>query len=114
VENGHIDSGGHVNSAQMIVDEVIDFDRAVGEALQFAQRNPNTLIVITADHETGGVTMPQGNLRQKSVELEFSTEDHTAIMVPVFAYGPHSREFAGVYENTEVFEKIWKILNRYH
>src|SRR5690606_24687595 len=67
VENGHIDSGGHVNSAQMIVNEVIDFDRAIGEALQFAQQNPNTLIVITADHETGGVTMPQGNLLQKSV-----------------------------------------------
>jgi alkaline phosphatase len=114
VENGHIDSGGHDNTAQMIVDEVIDFDRAIGEALKFAQQNPNTLIVITADHETGGITMPQGNLKQKSVELEFSTEDHTAIMVPVFAYGPHSRDFAGVYENTEVFEKIWKILDKYH
>lgn len=114
VENGHIDNGGHNNTAQMIVDEVIDFDRAIGEALKFAQANPNTLIVITADHETGGVTIPQGNLLKQTVELEFSTEDHTAIMVPVFAYGPHSREFAGVYENTAVFEKIWKILSKYH
>ncbi len=114
VENGHIDVGGHVNDARMIVEEVIDFDQAVGAALKFASNNPNTLVIITADHETGGVTIPQGSLANAMVELEFSTEDHTGIMVPVFAFGPHSGDFSGVYENTAVFDKIMTVLLKYH
>ncbi|MCE7053156.1 alkaline phosphatase [Algoriphagus sp. AGSA1] len=114
VENGHIDVGGHVNDARMIVEEVIDFDQAVGAALKFASNNPNTLVIITADHETGGVTIPQGNVAHEMVELEFSTEDHTGIMVPVFAFGPHSGDFSGVYENTAVFDKIMTVLLKYH
>ncbi|WP_192348465.1 alkaline phosphatase [Algoriphagus sp. Y33] len=114
VENGHIDVGGHINDARTVVEEVIDFDQAVAAALKFASENPNTLVVITADHETGGVTIPQGSLANGEVELEFSTEDHTGIMVPVFAFGPHSKSFSGVYENTEVFEKIMTALMMYH
>ncbi|WPR75988.1 alkaline phosphatase [Algoriphagus sp. NG3] len=114
VENGHIDVGGHVNDARMIVEEVIDFDQAVGAALKFASNNPNTLVIITADHETGGVTIPQGSVADNMVELEFSTDDHTGIMVPVFAFGPYSGDFSGVYENTEVFDKIMTILLKYH
>ncbi|MDR7130061.1 alkaline phosphatase [Algoriphagus sp. 4150] len=114
IENGHIDVGGHINDARTVVEEVIDFDQAVAAALKFASENPNTLVVITADHETGGVTIPQGSLAREMVELEFSTEDHTGIMVPVFAFGPHSKSFSGVYENTEIFEKIMGILMKYH
>ncbi|GAB3005700.1 alkaline phosphatase [Cyclobacterium sediminis] len=110
VEGAFIDSGGHINDSQTVIEEGIDFDQAIEEALKFADQNGRTLVIITADHETGGVTLPQGNIKDHKVELEFTSEDHTAIMVPIFAYGPRSDLFRGVYENTEVFNKINQVL----
>ncbi|MEQ8220352.1 MAG: alkaline phosphatase [Arenibacter sp.] len=111
VEAAQIDSYGHKNEVGGIVTEGIDFDVAIAEAIKFADKTGNTLVVITADHETSGFTMPQGNMETSMVEGDFTTDDHTATMVPIFAYGPHSQEFQGVYENSEVFHKILKVLN---
>jgi len=113
IEGAYIDSGGHSNHVETVVEEGMDFDEAVGAALKFADENGETLVIITADHETGGVTIPQGNVTKGLVELEFSTNDHTGIPVPIFAYGPHSGEFRGVYENTEVFHKILRLIEMY-
>lgn len=113
VEGAYIDSGGHANHVETVVEEAIDFDEAISAVLKFADENGETLIIITADHETGGVTIPQGNVELGQVELEFSTEDHTAIMVPVFAYGPHADEFRGIYENTDIFHKIIQLIEKY-
>ena len=110
VEAAQIDSYGHKNEVGGIVTEGIDFDVAISEAIKFADKTGNTLVVITADHETSGFTMPQGNMENKMIEGDFTTDDHTATMVPIFAYGPHSQEFQGVYENSEVFHKILKVL----
>jgi len=110
VEAAQIDSYGHRNDVAGIVTEGIDFDVAITEAIKFADKTGNTLVVITADHETSGFTIPQGNLEKKMIEGDFTTDDHTATMVPIFAYGPHSQEFQGVYENSEVFHKILKVL----
>jgi alkaline phosphatase len=63
-------------------------------------------VVITADHETGGVTIVGGDLKTHKVKLSFSTKGHTAIMVPVYVYGPGAEKFAGIYDNTELFHKI--------
>ena len=68
------------------------------------------MVIITADHETGGLTIPQGNLSKHEIEADFTTQDHTAMMVPIFAYGPMSQEFQGVYENNEIFHKIMKVI----
>ncbi len=114
IEAGMIDSGGHSNSSSTIVNEMLDFDQAIGMMLSYADENPNTLVLITADHETGGVSLPQGNIKAGEVELAFHSDDHTAIMVPLFAYGAHSGDFRGVYENTAVFEKIMALVKRYH
>ena len=111
VEAAQIDSYGHRNEVAGIVTEGIDFDVAITEAIKFADITGNTLVVITADHETSGFTMPQGNMEKGMVEGDFTTDDHTATMVPIFAYGPHSQEFQGVYGNNEVFHKILKVLN---
>jgi len=113
IESGMIDSGGHANTTSMIVTEMQDFDQAIGEMILFADQNPGTLVIITADHETGGVSIPQGNVSKREVELGFYSDDHTGIMVPIFAYGAHSGDFRGVYENTAVFEKIMAIVNKY-
>lgn len=115
LEAAQIDYGGHANNLPYIATEVMDFDKVIGKALQFADRNKETLIIITADHETGGLSLLDGDISKGYVSGNFSTNDHTAIPVPVYAYGPQSQQFTGVYENTEIFYRIIKaldILNR--
>ncbi|SFT90495.1 alkaline phosphatase [Algoriphagus locisalis] len=114
VEAANIDSGGHSNSSSMIVSEMLDFDQVIGEVIRFADAHPGTLVIITADHETGGVSIPQGDIASSTVELAYHSDDHTGIMVPIFAYGAHADKFRGVYENTEVFHKIMKLVQHYH
>lgn len=109
-EGAQVDWGGHANVVPYVVTEMLDFDKLVGEALRFADSNGETLVIVTADHETGGLTLLDGNLKTGYVDGQFSTTDHTAIMVPVFAYGPHSLDFRGVYENTEIYHKLRKLL----
>ena len=110
VEAAKIDSGGHSNSPSTIVTELLDFDRVIGEVLSYADLHPGTLVLVTADHETGGVTLPQGNIAKREVELAFHSDDHTGILVPIFAYGARSGEFRGVYPNTEIFTRILKVV----
>ncbi|MCS4436658.1 alkaline phosphatase [Aquiflexum gelatinilyticum] len=114
VEAAMIDSGGHANNSNTIVTELLDFDKAIGWMIHYVDQNPNTLLIITADHETAGLSLPQGKVSENEVELAFHSDDHTGIMVPIFAYGAHSGEFRGVYENTEVFHKIMSLVNQYH
>lgn len=110
VEGAQIDSYGHENKVGGIITEGIDFDKAITEALKFADASGNTLVIVTADHETSGFSIPQGNMSNSTIEGDFTTDDHTGIMVPIFSYGPQSNRFQGVYENTEVFEKIIQTL----
>lgn len=110
VEGAKIDSYGHSNEVSGIISEGIDFDQAIAESIKFADKTGNTLVIITADHETSGFSIPQGNLESRMIEGDFTTHDHTGTMVPIFAYGPHSQEFQGVYENSELFKKILKVL----
>ena len=111
-EGAQIDYGGHSNKVSYVASEMLDFDKLVGEAMKFADANGETLVIVTADHETGGLTLLDGSFKNGYVDGHFSTNDHTAIMVPVFAYGPRSLDFRGVYENTEIFNKIWDVLKK--
>jgi alkaline phosphatase len=106
IEGSQIDWAAHANVADTVVDETLDFDKAVGVALDFAQKDGHTLVVVTADHETGGVTITGGDRTTRMVKLSFSTKDHTAVMVPVYAFGPSAEKFTGIYDNTELFKKI--------
>jgi alkaline phosphatase len=106
IEGSEIDWAAHANSADTVIDETLDFDKAVGVVLDFAKKEGHTLVVITADHETGGVTITGGNREAHKADLNFSIKDHTAVMVPVYAYGPGSEKFTGIYENTDIFSKI--------
>ena len=106
IEGSQIDWAAHANVADTLIDETLDFDKAVGAALDFAKADGHTLVIITADHETGGVTITGGNKETHTVKLSFSTKDHTAVMVPVYAYGPGAEKFTGIYENTDIFKKI--------
>jgi len=110
VEGAQIDSGGHSNNVGTIVTEGIDFDRAITKAIQFADQNPGTLVIVTADHETGGFSIPHGDMKTSTIEGDFTTDDHSATLIPVFSYGSGSENFTGVYENNEIFHKILKSL----
>jgi len=112
LEAGKIDSGGHSNSPSTIVTELLDFDRVLAEAIRYADTHPGTLVLVTADHETGGVSIPQGDLGRREVELAFHSDDHTGILVPLFAYGARSNVFGGVYDNTEIFHRLLKVIGK--
>ena len=106
IEASQIDWGSHNNNQDYVIAEMLDFDKVIGKVLDFAEKDGNTLVLIVADHETGGITITGGNLSDGSVELNFSTDGHTSVPVPVFAFGPGSENFTGIFENTELFNKM--------
>jgi alkaline phosphatase len=120
IEGSQIDWGGHANDADYLISELIDFDDAIGKALDFAEKDGNTLVIVTGDHETGGFTLsstPKETEEGKSyndyneITGTFSTKGHSATLIPVFAYGPGADAFSGIYENTEIFHKILEATN---
>lgn len=111
-EGAQIDYGGHQTNVEYVVREMLDFDKLVGEAMAFVDQNPETLLIVTADHETGGLSLIDGSIEKGYVHGSFSTNDHTAVPVPVFAYGPGSQNFSGVYQNTEIYSKIMELVSK--
>jgi alkaline phosphatase len=105
IEDALIDKGGKANDSEFIIEEMINFDKAIGEILQFAKQDRETLVVITGDHEIGGYAINPGSTRDSILGFFISTEP-TASMLPVFAYGPGAKLFSGIYDNTDIFRKI--------
>ena len=106
VEGSMIDDWSHRNKVGYMAEELFDFDRTIGKVLEWAEKDGETLVVVTADHNTGGLTILGGSLDERSVKVHFSTRGHNDIMVPVMAYGPHAEEFVGMMDNSEVGKKI--------
>ncbi len=108
VEGSQIDFACHAGDSAWMVDETVDFSNAVQVALDYAKTHDNTLVVVTADHETGGLTMidPQGHY--SNVSLNYSTRSHTCLPVMIYAYGPGAELFTGWMQNNEVKAKILK------
>ena len=106
IEGSQIDWAGHDNDIGYTIEEMLDFDRTVGEVLKFAEKDGHTLVIVTADHETGGLSVINGDIEQGMVEAKFNTTGHSSVMVPVFAYGPGAEKFCGIYENTAIFDKM--------
>ncbi len=107
VEGSQIDWAGHDNNQEYLINEMVDFDNAVGVGLNFADKDSQTLVVVTSDHETGGFALHEGSIKDKKVTKSgFTTKEHTASMVPVFAYGSGSSVFAGIADNTMIGKVI--------
>ena len=103
VEGSQIDWAAHDHNAPNIISEMLDFDEAIGAALDFAQSEDRTLIVVTADHEAGGFAVHDGSIQDRRVSATaFTTAGHTASMVPIFAYGPSNTDFSGILDNARV------------
>jgi alkaline phosphatase len=110
VEGSEVDDAGHSNDTGMLTQEILDMDRAVAVAYDYARHKDNTLIVVTADHETGGMSITGGDLEKREVTGAFSITHHSGVMVPVFAFGPGSGSFSGVHDNTELFHYFYTLL----
>jgi Alkaline phosphatase len=109
VEGSQIDWACHANETEGTVNEMLDFDRAIKVAFDYADQDPNTLVIITADHETGGMALTGGDIATGDLKATYATGGHTSVMVPVFAYGAGAIEFAGIYENTDFLPKVLEL-----
>jgi len=103
-EGSQIDWAGHDNNVEYMLVEFADFDAAVQAATNFAVENKDTLILVTADHATGGLVLqgPKGS----KVRAQWTTGSHDLSPINIYAYGPSSELFSGVMDNTEIFDRI--------
>ncbi len=103
-EGSQIDWAGHDNNIEYMLVEFADFDAAVQAATNFAVENKDTLILVTADHATGGLVLqgPKGS----KVRAQWTTGSHDLSPINIYAYGPSSELFSGVMDNTEIFDRI--------
>lgn len=106
VEGSCIDDWLHANRVDAAVEEILDFDRVVGDVLEWAEKDGQTLVVVTADHATGAMTLLWGDIEEGTVEVNFANEGHNGIMVPYFAYGAGAEKFDGTVENAELSKMI--------
>tara|TARA_B100001173_G_scaffold43617_1_gene34345 strand:- start:75 stop:1217 length:1143 start_codon:yes stop_codon:yes gene_type:complete len=108
-EGSQIDWAGHSNDIEYMIREFKDFDLTIKDLINFVSANKNTLLIITADHETGGLQL----MKQKdnSFIVQWGTGSHTGVPVGVYAYGPGSQNFNGMMDNTDIFYKILEVLD---
>lgn len=110
VEASCIDDWCHANDIERVVEETLDFDRTIGQVLRWAVEDGQTLVVITADHETAGLTLIGGDWHEGLVECHFVNDGHSNIHVPIYAFGPGAERFTGVMENCELSQKIQNLI----
>lgn len=111
VEGSQIDWGGHDNDFDYMISELIDLDNTLGAILNYAQEDKNTLVVVTGDHATGGLSLSADNKDYDKIKPRFSSPGHNADWIPVFAFGPGAENFSGVYENNMLYHKIKALLS---
>jgi alkaline phosphatase len=110
IEGSQIDWACHQNDTQDLMAELRDFNGAVNAAWTFVQSHPDTLLVVTADHETGAVFLVPGSSPKVEQHVRFSSRDHSGIMLPLLAAGAGSQGFAGVYSNADLGKKLMAVV----
>jgi alkaline phosphatase len=111
VEGSQIDSACHGHDAKRAIRQVLLFDQAVQAAIDFALQDGHTLVIVTADHETGGLSLSGGDEKNPETRVRWSTMGHTGSPVPIGAFGPAAALFAGEQDNTDIPKKIAHLLN---
>ncbi|MCX7787397.1 MAG: alkaline phosphatase [Spirochaetes bacterium] len=112
VEGGRIDHAAHRNDIQLLVREVIEFSRAIEVTFRWAKDNSRTLIVVTSDHETGGLQLQGSSEKGQLPEAHWTTTGHTGMVVPLYAWGPGSESFKANLDNTEIHTILYDILTK--
>lgn len=110
IEASQVDWACHNRSSEWLYSELQDLRSVLAEVIRFAQKDKNTLVILTGDHETGGASInKKSNLG--FLKFEFASNDHSGEMIPVLSMGPGARNFSGIFENTEIHHKITKLWN---
>ena len=118
IESSYIDWGGHAMDPEMMIQEAVDFDQTIGEVLNKIESDTNTVVIVTADHETGGASVGKYYEEDQNgdkivvadtLAVRFITDQHTASLVPVFAKGYKEEVFSGVYANNQIYHKMKSI-----
>ena len=104
VEGGRIDWAGHANDLDGVVQETVEFDKAIAQMLEWAKGRSDTLVIVTADHETGGLAVVKNNGKGNLPDVTWSTGNHTATKVPAYAIGPNAEMVTDTIDNTDIFE----------
>lgn len=107
VEGSQIDWGGHARNIDYVLSEMEEFEQILNAVLDYAETDGETLVIVTGDHETGGLTI-NFDSKPGSLSAGFSSKHHSAVMVPVFAFGPGANFFSGMYDNTAIYGKMRK------
>ena len=113
IESAIIDGYGHNNDSEGMIEEMKEFDNTLRQLVAYVNKHPETLLVVTADHETGGTGVSYKSYEVGSttpVQLSFSTKGHTGTVVPVFAYGAGAEAFAGIMKNTDLPKKMEELM----
>jgi len=111
IEGSQIDWAGHANNVEYALREIEDFDQTIKMILEFAKEDGETLVVVTADHETGGMTLQKSKSGNTQMKILWTSGSHTGIPVPLMAYGPRAMELTGWWDNTDIGKKIAEMLN---
>lgn len=114
IESAIIDGYGHNNDSEGMIEEMREFDRTLQMLVKYVEAHPETLLVVTADHETGGTGVSYRSYEvggEAPVVLSFSTKGHTGTVVPIFAYGAGAEEFGAIMKNTELPKIIERLIN---
>jgi len=106
VEGGRIDHAGHKNNINRNIFETLEFNNAVQVVYNWARTRSDTLIIVTADHETGGLTVLQNNGQGEFPRVSWSTTGHTGVNVPLYAWGENAYRVSGILNNTNLFEIV--------
>ena len=110
VESELSDGFGHKNSISGVVEAVREFDEAVAYAVAWAEERDDTLVLVTADHDTGGLGVTDGDYEDGEAGVRWVCDMHTGQWVPLFAFGPGAEQFSGVMDNTDIGVLIAKLL----
>ena len=108
-EGSQIDWAGHSNNLEYLFAEFADFDATIGNIINFVSEDQETLLIITADHETGDLQIL--NESETSVKVSWGSKNHTGVPVGVFAYGPSAHLFSGEMDNTDIFFRMLDVLD---
>ena len=115
IESAIIDGYGHNNDGEGMIVEMQEFNRTLSKMIEYVNQHPETLLVVTADHETGGTGVYYNGhtpANEGPLRLKFSTSGHTGTVVPIFAYGAGAENFAGVMKNTDIPKKIDALIRK--